>query len=116
MKENDPELLDFEDADLDDLVLSGDEDAPKSKKRKTKKGDESGSEDDADEANSELTKAMLSKWEKAMTGQKSLRAMREVVLAFRAAAHLNEETGKSYKYRVSNPEGVIPAQLEMISC
>ncbi|KIW08618.1 uncharacterized protein PV09_00575 [Verruconis gallopava] len=104
MKENDPELLDFEDADLAEIdLLSDDEDTPK-KKRKTAKGSASDSEDENEPSNSEVTKAMINKWEKAMVETKSLRALREVVLAFRAAAHLNEETGKSYKYRVSNPD------------
>lgn len=103
MKENDPELLDFEDADLDNLVLSDDDEEMPKKKRKTAKGEASDSEDEDD--SSEVTKAMISKWEKAMTEQRSLNALRQVVLAFRAAAHLNEETGKSYKYRVSNPDG-----------
>lgn len=102
MKENDPELLDFETGDFDDLELSGDEEKP-AKKRKTGKGNDQDSDDEADD--SEVTKAMIAKWEKAMTEQKSLRALREVVLAFRSAAHLNEEDGKTYKYRVSNPDG-----------
>jgi nucleolar complex protein 2 len=104
MKENDPELLDFEDADLGEInMISEDEETPK-KKRKTNKSTASDSDEEEDPSN-EVTKAMISKWEKAMTQQMSLRALREVLLAFRAAAHLNEETGKSYKYRVSNPDG-----------
>jgi nucleolar complex protein 2 len=115
MKENDPELLDFENADLAELdMLSEDEETPK-KKRKTNKGATSDSEDEK-EGTSEVTKAMISKWEKAMTEEKSLRALREVVLAFRAAAHLNEETGKSYKYRVSNPDGMLIAFRRSTGC
>ena len=39
-----------------------------------------------------------------MTEQHSLRAMRQVVLAFRAAAHVNEDDGKEYKYTISSPD------------
>lgn len=105
MKENDPELLDFEDADLAEIDLLSDDDETPRKKRKTDKGSTSDSEDE-EETSSEVTKAIIRKWEKAMSEQNSLRALREVVLAFRAAAHLNEETGKTYKYRVSNPDGI----------
>ncbi|KUJ24208.1 Noc2-domain-containing protein [Mollisia scopiformis] len=115
LKENDPEALDFDDyadlAEVDALSGSDVEEEPKKKKQKNSKkkiqveteegsGEEEEEEDDA----SEVTKPMVSKWTKAMTGQNSLRAMRQVVLAFRAAAHLNEDEGKDYKYTISNPE------------
>jgi nucleolar complex protein 2 len=32
--------------------------------------------------------------------------MKEVALAFRAAAHLNDEEGKQYKYSMTDPEGM----------
>jgi len=47
---------------------------------------------------------MVTKWTKAMKEQHSLRAMRQVVLAFRAAAHVNEDDGKEYKYSISSPD------------
>ncbi|KAJ9646467.1 Nucleolar Complex 2 protein [Coniosporium apollinis] len=104
LQENDRELLDFEkDADLagiDALSDSEDEGAPKKKQKKDKKRDG----EMEDEAGNEVTKAMVKKWRTAMTEQHSLRATREVVLAFRAAAHLNEEDDKQYKYSISNPD------------
>jgi nucleolar complex protein 2 len=111
LKENDPEALDFdEDADLAEVngLSASDEEAPKKKKQKKSKkakpdDDEEGSiEEDDDSA--EVTKSMVAKWTKAMTEQHSLRAMRQVVLAFRAAAHVNEDEGKEYKYTISNPD------------
>jgi len=80
-----------------------------------------------DDANSEgetlsnhITKAMVKKWSTAMVEQHSLRAMREVVLAFRAAAHLNEEDGKAYKYTISNADGnllrVFPICTHILIC
>jgi nucleolar complex protein 2 len=114
LKENDPEALDFdEDADLaevDDLSAD-EEERPKKKTKKNKKKaeaeemqvDEEESEDGMTDE-TEVTKAMVAKWKKAMSEQHSLRAMRQVVLAFRAAAHVNEDEGKEYKYTITNPE------------
>jgi nucleolar complex protein 2 len=114
LKENDPETLEFdEDADLaevDDLSASETEEKPKKKRKKDKKAkrideDEEDPEEEVEEQDlAEVTKAMVLKWKKAMTEQQSLRAMRQVVLAFRAAAHVNEDEGKEYKYTISNPE------------
>lgn len=116
LKENDPEALDFDqDADLAGLDdLSGaDEPKRRTKKEKNKKKqidvlDEDEDEDDDVEAEGtdkiEVTKGMVAKWTNAMTEQHSLRAMRQVVLAFRAAAHVNEDDGKEYKYTISSPD------------
>lgn len=111
LKENDPETLEFdEDADLAEIdALSSSDDEGKPKKRKKDKStnadvinEDQGSEENADKT--EVTKAMVAKWKKAMTEQHSLRAMRQVVLAFRAAAYANEDDGKDYKYSISSPE------------
>ena len=41
-----------------------------------------------------------------METKHSLRAMKEVVLAFRAASHMNDsEATKSYKYSITDPDG-----------
>ncbi|KAL1304276.1 hypothetical protein AAFC00_000686 [Neodothiora populina] len=110
MQEDDPELLNFEDADLGEIdELSGsdaDEDAqPKKKSKKSKKSKgEVDSEDEEDTTGNEVTKAMIAKWKKAMTEQHSLRAAKEVALAFRAAAHVSDDDDKEYKYSLSNPE------------
>jgi len=112
LKENDPEALDFdEDADLAEVdALSGSdaEEKPKRKKQKKSKkavveNDEASSEEEMDDS-AEVTMAMVTKWKKAMAEQHSLRAMRQVVLAFRAAAHVNEDDGKEYKYTISSPD------------
>lgn len=100
LQENDAELLDFaETADLAEVdELSGSEDESTGKQKKSKKSK-------VGEQGSEISRATVQKWIKAMIEQQSLRAMREVVLAFRAAAHLNEEEGKQYKYTISNADG-----------
>jgi nucleolar complex protein 2 len=112
LQENDKEALEFdEDADLAEVDgLSGtDDESPKKKKQKkskkavTEEEEEASDEDEAVDTD-EVTKAMVTKWKKAMEEQHSLRAMRQVVLAFRAAAHINEDEGKEYKYTISSPE------------
>jgi len=110
LKENDPEALEFdEDADLAEVdELSGEEEEePKKKKQKKSKKSPVDEEEESEEEvedSAEVTKDMVKKWTKAMKEQYSLRAMRQVVLAFRAAAHVNEDEGKEYKYSISNPE------------
>jgi len=110
LQENDPEALDFdEDADLAEVdELSGTEAEAKPKKKKQKKSkaaveEEAASEEEVEDS-AEVTKATVTKWKKAMKEQHSLRAMRQVVLAFRAAAHVNEDDGKEYKYTISSPD------------
>jgi nucleolar complex protein 2 len=111
LKENDPEALDFdEDADLAEVdELSGDDTVEQPKKKKQRKSKKVAVEADEEEpeegagGSSELTKAMVTKWKGAMKEQHSLRAMRQVVLAFRAAAHVNEDDGREYKYTISSP-------------
>lgn len=114
MQENDPELLDFaEDAPLNEIdQLSGSEEESVEKKPK-KKRTSKGGEKVIDEQSNEVTTARVAKWNEAMTENHSLRALREVVLAFRAAAHLNEENGKDYKYTISNAEGM---QTRSLAC
>ncbi|KAF2846892.1 ribosome assembly protein-like protein Noc2 [Plenodomus tracheiphilus IPT5] len=105
LKENDAELLDFaEDADLaeiDTLSASEDEATPRKKKKAVEVSD-----DESEAAGSnELTRKTVQKWKESMESKSSLRAMKEVVLAFRAAAHLNDDqAGKDYKYTISDPE------------
>ena len=103
LKENDPELLDFSIAERDDLS-SVDElsegEAETGKSKKGKKG--------ANEA-SEVTKADVKKWTEALVEKKSLRTLRQVVLAFRAAAHVNDvdedASQGGFKYSITNPDG-----------
>lgn len=115
LQENDPEALDFDEdvdmAEVDALIGSDEEEQPKKKKQKKSKeiqspdSDEEQEDDEEDvEDAAELTYAMVLKWKKAMSTERSLRAMRQTVLAFRAAAHVNEDDGKEYKYTISNPE------------
>ncbi|KAF1988655.1 nucleolar complex protein 2 [Aulographum hederae CBS 113979] len=101
LKDNDAELLDFdEDVDLGDLQLSDDEEEDTegpNKKRKANGKIPKGKD-------GELTKSMVKNWKSAMVGQHSLAAMKEVIMAFRAAAHLNETDGAKYKYSISSPD------------
>jgi len=105
LQENDAELLDFEDANLEEIDdLSGSEGEDTETKPKKGKKKKAKTEDDI-VTKGEISIATVKKWSAAMKEQHSLRAMREVVLAFRAAAHLNEEDGKDYKYTISDSNG-----------
>ena len=112
LKENDPEALDFDDnADLAEVdELSGDEEASEeeqpAKKRKTK----TSKQEDGDEAepaqSNELSRQIVASWRKAMVEKQSLRAARQVVLAFRCAAHLNEddEGENQQRWTINSPD------------
>ncbi|KAL8999326.1 MAG: hypothetical protein Q9188_005904 [Gyalolechia gomerana] len=109
LKENDAELLDFEDGDLAEVdQLSEDEKPSKKQKKNGKAPNEDAVAQDREEEDAngqiEVTKVMVSKWETAMVEQQSLRAMRRVVLAFRTAAYVNTDDGKEHKYSISNPD------------
>ncbi|KAJ5970159.1 uncharacterized protein N7479_000077 [Penicillium vulpinum] len=102
LKENDSELLDFGDqGDLSevDALSEGeepeDEEPAKKKKRKSKKEEE----EPEDET---LTIAMVKKWQTLMEEQNSIRAMRQAVLAFRAAAYVNDPDAPEQKYTISD--------------
>jgi nucleolar complex protein 2 len=104
LKENDAELLDFnEDDDLAgvDALSEGDEDQRPSKKQKKNAGH--GEEDKALDK-SAVTAAMITTWKRSMSEKHSIRALRQVVLAFRAAAHLNDEDDKEFKFSIPNAD------------
>ncbi|KAJ5872948.1 uncharacterized protein N7529_005301 [Penicillium soppii] len=105
LKENDAELLDFGDqGDLSEVDALSESEAPedeepaKKKKKKSKKDEVEETEEDADT----LTIAMVKKWQKLMEEQNSIRAMRQVVLAFRAAAYVNDPDAPDQKYTISD--------------
>ncbi|CAK7236830.1 Nucleolar Complex 2 protein [Sporothrix curviconia] len=121
LKENDPEALEFdEDADLagiDELSGSdsendgGDNDnddakRPKKKQKKNKKALQD--ELQQQQRDNELTRPMITKWKASMEESFSLRAARQTVLAFRCAAHLNEDADEaaslSQRFAIKSPE------------
>lgn len=102
LKENDAELLDFDEDRFEGDQLSED-DTSRSKKEKGKElsqGKSARSKDDS----LEVTMAMIQKWKAALSEQHSLAAMRQVILAFRAAAQVNSDDAKEQKYSISGPE------------
>ncbi|KAG6837759.1 hypothetical protein H0H93_001686 [Arthromyces matolae] len=79
LQENDRELLDFDPNDAGGMDFDDEENL---------------ADDDIDmdgEKMPTLTSAHLKQWQKALLEQNSLRALRKLLIAFRAAAHLNEE-------------------------
>lgn len=108
LQENDPEALEFDEnvdmAEIDELSSGEDEDRPKKKQKKGKKAADEESDDEFSQRN-ELTKPMIAKWKASIEEKNSLRAARQVVLAFRSAAHLNEDDDENkQKYSITSPE------------
>lgn len=105
LQENDPEALDFDEnvdmAEIDELSSGEEDEQPKKKRKKAAEEDS----DDEFSTRNELTKPMVARWKASMSEGKSLRAARQVVLAFRSAAHLNEDDEDNrQKYTISSPE------------
>ena len=98
LKENDAEVLDFADDDLGGIVLSEDEEEPAAKGKSSSKSNANA------RVEVDVTIPLVSRWKASLEEKHSLRALKEVVLAFRAAAHANDEEGKEFKYSVSSPE------------
>lgn len=116
LQENDAELLDFTVAEHDDLAeIDGlsdgeEEEEPKkkTKKRKKSKHAEEDAEEEDPNASVEVTLKDVEAWKTALVENKSLRSLRKVVLAFRAAAHVNDvqdDKPQGYKYSIMNPDG-----------
>ena len=102
LQENEPELLDAEFAGLSDDEV---EEGPKRKKARTIEADESEDEELIGGGKNELDKTTVQKWRTTLTTQHSLRAAKEVVLAFRSAAHVSgDEEEQAFKYSISDPD------------
>ncbi|PKS12777.1 hypothetical protein jhhlp_000988 [Lomentospora prolificans] len=92
LKETDPEALDFdENADLAEVdALSGGEDEDEKQPKKKQKKEKKPKANDEESGRSVLTEETVAKWKQSMIETNSLRAARQMVLAFRSAAHINE--------------------------
>lgn len=104
LKENDADLLDFDEedlADVDALSDNGDDERPTKKAKRKSRAAEGDIEDDQA---TKVSASMVQKWKKAMVEHHSIRALRQLVLAFRAAAHVNDEDEKDFKYSIPDPE------------
>ena len=134
LAEKDPEFYKFleeNDAELLDFGQNGDASAKrtKSKKEKQVQSSQDGAieemdVEDSDDAEEDInaktddldvTPARIARWKAAMMDQDSLRSMKEVVAAFRASAHVDEDDGKAYKYSISSPEGMSSSRSAEIS-
>ncbi|GLB44619.1 putative noc2p family protein [Lyophyllum shimeji] len=81
LQENDKELLNFDPDDVGGMDSDEEDEG-------AERGEDVDMEDDKTPT---LTMAHLRKWQKALLEQRSLRALRRLLIAFRAAAHLNED-------------------------
>ena len=95
LQENDAELLDFdEDADLEGMegLSEGEGERPSKKQKNTV----------SVEDKSIVTSDMVQKWKTSLSKEHSIRTLRQVILAFRAAAHINDVDDKEYKFTIPN--------------
>lgn len=94
LQDNDAELLDFDEDDdlaaVDDLSDS----EPRSKKQKIEDS----------ETPIDVTLAMVQKWKASLEESFSIRALRQLTLAFRAAAHADDEADNVFRYAIPSPE------------
>ncbi|TWU76338.1 Nucleolar Complex 2 protein [Metarhizium rileyi] len=114
LKENDPEALDFDDdadlAEVDELSAGEEEqeDEQQPKKKKQRKARAAAEDEKAPSQSNELTKSTVASWRTAMEEKKSLRAARQVVLAFRCAARLNDDEDddgdSQQRWAINSPE------------
>ncbi|KAL7419909.1 Nucleolar Complex 2 protein [Cryptotrichosporon argae] len=101
LQENDRELLDFKNRPASDE--DEDEDADEDEDDDVEDEDEM----DVDEPSKVVvTPRMLRLWQEGMVKQHSVRSLRKTLLAFRAAAHTNEDadegSGRDTKYAIDN--------------
>ena len=104
LQENDAELLDFGEDEDGDLGQLSDADKSPQKTKNAKTGGGAQLSEEVEENGAEIDITTVKKWESALSEAHSLRAMREVVLAFKAAAYMDSDDAKPQKYSVSNPE------------
>ncbi|KAJ5099969.1 hypothetical protein N7532_006970 [Penicillium argentinense] len=105
LKENDADLLDFGNhGDMEEIdeLSEGEPVEEGPAKKKKKKGKQQ--EEEEEEVDNTLTIPMIKKWESLMIEQYSIRAMRQTVLAFRAAALVNEVEAEDQKYSIKSPD------------
>ncbi|KAF9366164.1 Nucleolar Complex 2 protein [Mortierella sp. NVP85] len=126
LQENDKELLEF-DGEMEDLVseeeeedqgeddedeemAGSDEEMEVEPKKKGKKAKEDVEDTEGMEGEETMdgiplvTKDMITAWQTALVEKHSLRALRRVLLAFRAGAHLHDtEDDRIYAYRINSP-------------
>lgn len=102
LQENEPELLDGRLAQVEDVAM--DDDEPQRKRQKVEESDDGEEEEREAGVKNDLRSSKVSKWTTAIQEQHSIRAAREVVLAFRSAVHSSEDDEKDFKYTISDPE------------
>ena len=98
LQENDAELLDFdenedEDEEHGDTIRDVEDEKP-SKKQKTTNEPEI----------TVITVAMVYKWKDAMVEQQSVRSLKQLIFAFKAAAHGEDEEKQGQKYSIPSSD------------
>ena len=112
LKENDAELLDFGNDSLGGLSGSEEEvHEPAKKKKKSAREEKEGDRDNT------LDLGTVKKWQQLMKEQNSIRALRQAIVAFRAAAYLSDPDAQEQKYSISDANvyhQVLVTALDMV--
>ena len=104
LRENDADLLDFDGGDLAGVDALSDSEADERPAKKAKRKNVEVNVDTEGNQATKLSASTVQKWKEAMVEQYSIRALRQLVVAFRAAAHVNDEDEKDFKYSIPDPE------------
>ncbi|KIR51844.1 nucleolar complex protein 2 [Cryptococcus gattii Ru294] len=98
LKENDEDLLDFGQSSKASKGKGKQDEDEEDDEDEEMESDEEGlgedeEEDEAERKRITVTLKMLRQWQEGMLRQHSIRSLRKTLIAFRAAAHMNEEDG-----------------------
>ncbi|KAK7204922.1 Noc2p family-domain-containing protein [Myxozyma melibiosi] len=90
----------------DEELLAGEDSDDETEKpaKKSKKAAAAAADDDDD--SQELTRADVARWRKALDEEYSLRALKRVAIAFRAAVHVGQDdnSAQKFKYTITDPQ------------
>lgn len=104
LQQNDADLLDFdEEQDFLDSDASDEAETEERPAKKAKISEKNSSDSDRKPA-IDVTLEMVGKWKRRIVGDHSIGALRQLVLALRTAAHMNDEEESTSKYNIPDPE------------
>ncbi|CCE61956.1 hypothetical protein TPHA_0B02840 [Tetrapisispora phaffii CBS 4417] len=105
LKENDGDLLKFESVNPLDAISDSESDDQDKQADNTKESEEEVEEVNTEEISSkvDLTVKLVNEWRESLTEKPTLKIIKEVIIAFKVAVHLNDdEKVEEFKYTVTD--------------
>ncbi|CCE82940.1 Piso0_002706 [Millerozyma farinosa CBS 7064] len=102
LKENDDKLLDFEAVNPLDAMSDSDEEEEDVEETEDKPSDEEPASKKASTNKIEVSNELLEEWSKGLS-KPSLKLIKNIVAAFKAAVNVNRAVEEDYKYTVTDP-------------